>query len=258
VLAGAGAFGVQGSFAASIVMALNADSTLEVRLDTGVRIRTSTAPGVVIAPGTYSTVVISEVPEFRDDYHMFHLTGPGVNLQTDLLAGDERAEPHTVVLQPNSVYTFRDERNASLGAVFFSTSGAGTAVSGTTNSSAGSGASAGSGPTTSNTPVSKNTDQVGSKVKVRGSLAGSVSTAGKLRLLFKGKQVSSLRAGRYTVSVLDETSKGAFVLQLRNKAPVTISGKVHIGRSTVTLTLTAGQWMFYSSPGKKTFFVVVN
>jgi hypothetical protein len=189
---------------------------------------------------------------------MFHLTGPGVNLQTDLLAGDERAEPHTVVLQPNSVYTFRDDRNASFGAVFFSTSGPGTAVSGTTNSSVGSGASAGSGGTTSNTPVSKNTDQVGSKLKVRGSLSGSVSTAGKLRLLFKGKQVSSLRAGRYTVSVLDETSKGAFVLQLRNKAPVTVSGKGHIGRSTVTLTLTAGQWMFYSSPGKKSFFVVVN
>jgi hypothetical protein len=85
-----------------------------------------------------------------------------------------------------------------------------------------------------------------------------VTTTGKLRLTFNGKAVSSLKSGRYRVSVLDETSKSGFVLQLRNKAPVTLSSKPHVGRRTVTLTLRAGQWMFYSTPGKKTFFVVVN
>jgi hypothetical protein len=100
LLLAAGAVGVQGSFAASIVLTLNADNTLEVRLDNGARIRTS-SPQTVIAPGTYAAVISSEVPEFRDDYHMFHLAGPAVNLQPDLLAADERAEPHTVFLQPN-------------------------------------------------------------------------------------------------------------------------------------------------------------
>ena len=125
-------FGVQSSFAASIVLTLNADNTLELRLDNGVRIRASSPPAV-IAPGTYAAVVISEVPDSSDGYHMFHLSGPGVNLQTDLLAGDDRAEPHTISLQPNSVYTFRDERTPALGSIVFSTSGAGTAVSAGSN-----------------------------------------------------------------------------------------------------------------------------
>ena len=253
MLLAAGAFGVQGSFAASIVLSLNADNTLELRLDSGVRIRASSPPAV-LAPGTYATVVISEVPEIRDDYHMFHLTGPGVNLQTDLLAGDERAEPHTVLLQPNSVYTFRDERNLALGSIVFSTSGAGTGVS---SSGGSSGGGSSGGGTTSNTPVTSNDDAVGSKVlRNQGSLAGSVTTAGKLTLRFKGKIVGALKAGRYTISVLDETSHAAFVLQQLRKQPVTMSSKAHIGRSTKTVKLTPGQWMFYSSPGKKTFFIV--
>src|SRR3954447_23663574 len=122
LLLAAGA-GAQSSVAASIVLTLNADNTLEPRLDNGVRVRASSPPAV-IAPGTYATVVISEVPDAHDAYHMFHLSGPGVNLQTDLLAGDDRAEPHTVALQANAVYTFRDDRNASLGSIVFSTSGA--------------------------------------------------------------------------------------------------------------------------------------
>jgi hypothetical protein len=258
VLAVAGAFGAQGSLAASIVLSLTQDNVLEVRLDNGARLRASSAP-VVIAPGLYQAIVISEVPESRDDYHMFHLVGPGVNLQTDLLAGDERAEPHTVTLQPSSVYSFRDDRNLSLGTIVFSTSGAGTAVTG---GSSGGGSSGGSSGTTSNTPTStsSNKDPVGSRaVKTRGALAGGVTTAGKLSLTFKGKAVNSLKSGRYTISVLDETSKSGFVLQLRNQKPVTVSGKSHIGRRTVTVTLKAGQWTFSSAPGaKKTFFVVTN
>ena len=253
LLLAAGAVGVQGSFAASIILTLNADNTLEVRLDSGARIRPS-SPATVIAPGTYAAVISSEVPEFRDDYHMFHLTGPGVNLQTDLLAGDERSEPHTVSLQPNSTYTFRDERNLALGSIVFSTSGAGTAVS--SGGSSGGGSSSGGG-TTSNTPVTSNKDTVGSKIlRNQGSLAGGVTTTGKLTLSFKGKAVGSIKAGRYTVTVLDETSKAAFVLQQLRKQPVTMSSKAHVGRSTKTVKLTPGQWMFYSSPGKKTFFIV--
>ena len=83
-----------------------------------------------------------------------------------------------------------------------------------------------------------------------------MTTAGKPTLRFKGKSVGALKAGRYTISVLDETSHAAFVLQQLRKQPVTMSSKAHIGRSTKTVKLTPGQWMFYSSPGKKTFFIV--
>jgi hypothetical protein len=249
LVAATGAFGAQSASAASIVLTLTPDHTLEIRLDSGARIR---APGTVIAPGVYQAVVISEVPEFRDEYHMFHLVGPGVNLQTDLLAGDERAEPHTITLQPNSQYTFRDERNLGLGSVVFATSGAGTEVATTTRTNTG-----GSGTTA---PKTTNKDLVGSKaaLPLRGALAGSVSTSGKLKLTFKGKNVLSLKAGRYTISVLDETSRSAFLLQRRKQDPVTLSTKAHVGRRTRTVSLGAGQWMYYSSPGRKSYFVVTS
>jgi hypothetical protein len=257
VLAGmlvlAGVFGVQGSFGASIVLSLTQDANLELRLDNGARIRTST-PQTTIAPGTYSAVVISEVADANDDYHMFHLTGPGVNLQTDLLAGDERAEPHVISLQPNSVYTFRDDRNTQLGSIVFSTSGAGNTVSA---GSSGGPSGAGSGGTISNVPTTSNKDVVGSKVlAMRGTLTAGVDTSGKPTLLYKGKAVGSLKAGRYTFTLRDETSRAPFVLRLLNKQPQTLSGKAFVGRRTVTVALKAGQWMYYASPGKKTFFLV--
>lgn len=250
LVAATAAFGAQSVSAASIVLTLTPDHTLEIRLDSGARIR---APGTVIAPGVYQAVVISEVPEFRDEYHMFHLVGPGVNLQTDLLAGDERAEPHTITLLPSSQYTFRDERNLGLGSVVFTTSGAGTEVAATTrtNTAGGSGATA---------PKTTNKDLVGSKaaLPLRGALAGSVSTSGKLKLTFKGRNVLSLKAGRYTISVLDETSRSAFLLQRLRQDPVTLSTKAHVGRRTRTVSLGAGQWMYYSSPGRKSYFVVTS
>jgi hypothetical protein len=250
----AGAFGAQQAGAASIVLVLNPDETLEVVLDNGVRLRTTTT-GAVIPPGTYAAVVYSAVPEFRDDYHMFHLTGPGVNIQTDLLAGDERAEPHTVTFLPNSTYVFQDDRNLALGRVVFSTSGPATAVSQAAGGSPASG-SAGAGGKTVSQGV-QNKDVVGSAIlPVRGTLSGGVSTTGKLTLTFKGKRVSSLKSGRYRLAVLDETAKSAFTLHKLGRQPVKVTGLPFVGRQTVTLTLAPGQWMFYSTPAKKSYFVV--
>jgi hypothetical protein len=253
VVAGAGVLNAQAASASSLVLALKTDYTLEVQVSNGLRIGVSTR-GATIPPGVYDAVVISEVPEAQDDYHMFHLVGPGVNLQTDLLAGDERAEPHVVTLQPNSVYSFRDERDLSLGSVVFSTSGSGTE----TARASGGTSSGGSAPAGAPTPRVENRDPVGSRaLPARGALAGSVTTAGKLSLSFKGKQVSSLRAGRYRLSVLDETSRSAFMLQRVKQSPLTVSTKAHVGRRTVTVTLAAGQWSFYSSPAKRSYFVVL-
>jgi hypothetical protein len=258
VLGLGGTFGVQECGAASIILNLNADGSLEVILESGARIRTSTAPGAVIPPGTYQAVVNTDVPEARDDYHMFHLTGPGVNLQTDLLAGDERAEPHLVTLEPSSTYVFQDERRPQAGRVVFTTSGPGTVVpqaSGGSPSAPSAGGTTG-GKTSSQGAV-KNADVVGSAMTpFRGTLSGDVSTTGKLTLTFKGKSVSSLKSGRYKVVVLDETSKSSFTLQRLGRTAVKLTGLPFVGRKTVAVTLNPGQWMFYSSPAKKTYFIV--
>ena len=96
------------------------------------------------------------------------------------------------------------------------------------------------------------------RVAYRGVLSGNVSTTGKLTLKYLGKPVGSLKTGSYKVSVLDETSKAAFYLQ-RSKSPATkVSSSSFVGKHSVTLTLKAGQWFFYATPGKKTYFIVHN
>ena len=70
--------------------------------------------------------------------------------------------------------------------------------------------------------------------------------------------MSSLKSGRYKVSVLDETSKAAFFLQRLGRQAVKVSGAAFVGKHARSCsTLRAGQWFFYSTPGKKSYFIVV-
>ena len=80
---------------------------------------------------------------------------------------------------------------------------------------------------------------------------GSVTTTGKLALTLKGKPVSTLKTGRYRITVLDETSRTAFKLQRLGKAATTVTTKGYVGRRTVTVALERGQWMFYSSAAQE-------
>jgi hypothetical protein len=91
----------------------------------------------------------------------------------------------------------------------------------------------------------------------RGTLAGVVSPAGKLTLAFKGKGVASLKSGRYKIAVDDKTPKSAFEVQRLKRQPVTVTGHAFVGKHTVTVTLDAGQWWYFSGAGKKTYFIVV-
>ena len=98
---------------------LNAGRFLEVITASGTHIRTASAPGTVIPPGTYQAVVSTEVGDADDTHHMFHLSGPGQNLQTDLLGGDSPTEIFTITLLPSSTYTFarRPQPGADAGRV---------------------------------------------------------------------------------------------------------------------------------------------
>ena len=114
-------------------------------------------------------------------------------------------------------------------------------------------------------------DLVGSQVKadvtpVRGALSASVSPAGALKLVYKGKAVGanlgSLKGGRYTATVADASKKAGFVLQQLGKNGVvvkslTVTNVPFVGKRTATVSLEKGQWVFASGSGKKTFFVVV-
>jgi hypothetical protein len=244
-----------------LTLNLNVNQFLEVITPGGTSIRTSSAPGGVIPYGTYQVVINNDVPDTLDEAHMYHLAGPGVNLQTDLDAGDHKTEVYGETLAANSTYVFQDDRQPSLGRVVFSTSG--TAVSGsatgTTATSSGTGTtsnnSTGSGSSSSNKGV------VGSNVApsvLRGTLQGLVTAAG-IELTSKGKAVTSLKAGRYKLVVTDRSSRGGFTLQQIRKTATTVTGGPFVGTHSVTVTLRSGQWFYYRSfTAKKNYFIVVS
>lgn len=206
-----------------------------------------------IPPGLYQIVVYNE---FRDDdgwVHMLRVVGPGVDLLTDMNQGEQELASWRFTLQPNSTYTWEDEYRPSALRGVFRTSAAGTASTGGTSSGATSpGGSSGGGSGSTG-----NTDAVGSAIlPVRGTLNAGVTTSGKLKLTFKGKRVSSLKSGRYKITVLDETARSGFKLQRIQKPAITLSSLPFVGRNSKTVSLSPGQWLFYSSAGDKNYFVV--
>jgi hypothetical protein len=213
-----------------------------------------------IPHGPYQIVVYND---FRDDeghVHQLRLVGPGVDFQTDMSQGEIEHASWSYTLLPNSTYTWEDEYRPNVLRGTFRTSGVAVGASGSTSGGTSSGGTStgGSSSGSSSGTSTENTDVVGSGIgPLRGTLAANVSTDGKLTLKFKGKAVSSLKSGRYTVVVLDETAKSAFKLQKSNRQPVTLTGLSFVGRRSKTLRLVPGQWLFYSSPAKKSYFVVI-
>jgi hypothetical protein len=254
LLALAGALGVSGSEAAApppLTLSVNVNGALEVVLGNGTRIRTSTAPGAAIPPGPYLAIVNSDLLDSKDVYHMFHLSGPGVSLSSELLPCENPAPINTVMLQPNSTYTYDDLRHPELTHVVFTTSAAGSSSDTSGGSSAPS--------TAKSTGSVSNTSIVGSGIKsapFRGTLVGRVASVGGITLSHNGTSVSSLKSGRYKLSVDDSTPKGGFTIE-RQKQSVVLTGSSFVGKHTVVVYLRAGQWMFYSKTGRKHHFVVV-
>jgi hypothetical protein len=237
--------------ARSITLEYTDTGVLLVVTDSGTTIRTSSAPGVVISPGSYQVIFNNDMPDSRDIQHAFRLQGPGVNLQTDMSAGDDKTQLYDVVLAPTAVYTFADDRQPSLPHVVFSTASSASAA---TNTSGGTSGGSSSG-------TSSNSSFVGADVKkvaFRGNLAASVAAGGKLRLTAGGSKILKLLAGRYRITVDDRTAKAGFTVQELSKPALALSGVTFVGRRTVLVTFKTGRWMYYSPTGAKSYFTVVS
>ena len=179
LLVPAGALGAHGSGKAdpSLTLNVNLGGALEVVLGNGTRIRTSAAPGTVIPPGSYLLIVRSEVPDDKDIFHLFHLTGAGVDMSSDLLPCENPRQIYTITLRPSSTYVYEDTRHPELSRVVFSTSASGSS-SDTASAAAGHTAGGYSGSVS-------NEELLGSQA-LRGTLAGTVTVSG-LTLTTKGK-----------------------------------------------------------------------
>ena len=247
--------------------AASAQLQLTLDLTSGNTLSATTPAGAVltssgtIPPGTYQVILNNDVPDIRDTDHMFHFSGPGVIVLTDMGAGDSKTEAYTETLAPNATYVFQDDLQPGVGRIVITTSA--TASSGGSTGSTGGGSTSGGG-TTSNTGGSGTTSNSsilsGGTAKAavfRGALAGVVSSGGAIALTRDGKPVTQLKTGRYTITVTDKAPSGSFTIQKIRSPAHTLTGSRFVGRHTVTLTLTAGQWFYYPSfTGKKTYFIV--
>jgi hypothetical protein len=228
----------------------------------------SGSPVTSIAPGTYQVqittpVVFANVDLSGGDSGMtacqsfiqFQLTGPGVNLTTTLQDGDEDYGLIDATFQPGSTYTAVDNNQASVAHLTFTTQASGAPTAPVAP------ATPTTGTPTSTKSSSGPTSAIGTSISsdpLRGTLIGAVSAAGNLTLTAKGKAVTQLTSGRYTVTVTDKSKKSGFTLQEIHTAGSTVTGVAFTGKKTVTLDLKAGQWLFYPTfVGKKSYFIVV-
>jgi hypothetical protein len=243
VLAGldavAAAPGAQAAFPSLYVNYKTEDCTFRVTNDSGAAVAT-------IAPGTYQVVITTPDPygvfgqtdglAACKGFIQFRLNGPGVDVYTTLDYGDGTSEIYSATFQPGASYTIQDDNNiaGTRRTINVSTSGA-------------------AAPAT--TPGKKGTSAGASDALA--TLHGIVARNGKLSLRRSGKTVTSLKAGRYTFSVDDQSKKLGSRLQVLNGKAQTITSAGYVGWQEVTLTLAPGRWVFFSPGGARTVFLVV-
>jgi hypothetical protein len=234
------------------------DNTIGLTFDDGSPVGSQARETPTIPAGTYTVRVQDAALE-----HNFHLVGPGVDVGTPV---DATASPTwTVTFQAGGVYRFVCDTHTDFmyglfqavagGAAGGGTSGGGGSSGGTSGgggSSGGSGGSSGGGATGGSSGGKVSTGSGGTQaIPLRGTLAGTVGADGKPKLLFKGKAVSRLKAGRYRVTIVDRSRTQSLLLQQAKRPAITLSGGTFTGTRSTTVTLKVGQWTFFTPAGKK-------
>jgi len=213
---------------------------------------TTIAPGTwqiaVSTPGSFGGVDLSgknDMTACKGSID-FKLTGPGVNLETTLNDGDGSYDMLSGNFAPSSTYVAVDGNQPAVARAQFTTAASGTAT--------GSAGGSGSGSSGSGSAGSAGGASAGGSVTV-GTLSGTVGSTGALKLTFKGKTVTTLKPGKYTVTVVDTSTHNGFLLH--GKSTVTVSSVPYVGKKSLVVDLKTGQWYFApTTKGKKTFFIV--
>jgi hypothetical protein len=238
--------------------------TFTITGDNGAKVSTIT-PGTyqvfITTPQVFADVDLTGVSDMTacKSFTQFSLTGPGVNLATTLQDGDEDKELDRATFQPSGTYTAVDNNQPGVARVTFSTAASGSAsdVNSPTQSS-----TSGKGDVQSsllNSSTKSSTGTSTSTLPMRGTLVGTVNVAGKPKLTFDGRAVTTLKSGRYSISVSDHSKKGGFLIQGVKQGATTVTGVAFIGKRTEMVDLRAGQWFFYPTfVGAKTFFIVTS
>jgi hypothetical protein len=207
--------------------------------------------GSTVPSGTYDVVFDNSV----DASVAFQITGPGVNFSTGVGNGEPAIETDEVTFSATASYSAQNANVPGSSISFNTSSATASSSSGSSSGSSGSSSSGSSGgglygngttTTTASTPL-------------EGTLTGAVSATGTLTLAYKGKQVTELNAGRYTLNVTDKSKKVGFVLKQTGKSAITVTTASFTGKKSEQLTMGSGQWYFAASTSakKKNYFVVI-
>jgi hypothetical protein len=207
---------------------------------------TSGTPTVI--PGGYYSVLLNG-PGDCINLPLFELSGPGVDIQDDMQGGEVDTHSLPTYFTPNSTFTWHIDRQQSVVYTFRTSSDVVGSATATGTGSTSASSKSGGGATSQ--------DVVGSALTpFRGTLSGIVTAAGRLSIAYKGKSVTSLKAGRYAISVVDRSSSNGFAVKGK-RSTVSVTGMAFVGKRTVTLNLAAGRWSFGPSASKSTYTVSV-
>lgn len=218
------------------------DASIGLTFDDGSDIGNQSRTPPTIPAGTYTLRVVDDALT-----HNFHLGGPGVDVGTTI--GGTGTPTFTITLQPGASYRFQCDDHPDFMYGEFNTAGAGAGGSagGSISGGSSSGGSSSGGATSGGATSSGSSGTTSNTGSLRGAFVGRVNPVGKLVLTYGGIPVVKVKAGRYKITVTDKTPTRSFVLQANGRAATTISGVSFVGTRSVTLTLTAGRWTFYSS-----------
>jgi hypothetical protein len=238
------------------VGAAKADGTLTVKYVgcTGMSVTPNPLPA-----GSYTVLV------YDDDNcnASFSLTGPGVNLTSDLnstgMGIDHPAGPFGPYnFQAGATYTARDS-NISASASFSTTAGGGQtsggAGGGGGGAGGGGGSTSGAGGSTSGGKTSGSSSS-STGTKTLGNLVATISATGKTTLKLGGATVKKLKAGVYTLTVSDHSKKAGLVIQALGYHAMSESPVSGIGTRTTTLRVIPARYFFRATGGPKTYFTV--
>ena len=195
-----------------------------------VDVRTPVAFGTVPLTGSNDLTACHGSP-------MFQMTGPGVNLFTNMTAGCSVDLLFPETFQAGATYTAEDLNQP--------------AVTKSTLTIATSGSAQTPPPiTVSGAKGETQAQLIGSlagKTGVKATLIATLAANGKLALTLKGQTVKMLPAGRYTFSITDKDPKGGVTLRATSaKTGTNLTGVKFVGQSHKTVTLKTGKYDYYA------------
>jgi ABC-type amino acid transport substrate-binding protein len=234
----------------SLRITFTAAGSITVTLPDGTPVGATAGTPTTIPAGYYTLLFYG--PGECINLPLFELRGPGVNINDDMLGGETDVHTLYATFAPNATYTWHSDRSEATVYTFRASSD----VVGTQTTQTTTPTSTGS---TGSSAKATSQDIVGSAIlPFRGTLAGAVSAAGRLTLAYRGKSVSNLKAGRYTVAVNDRSTTNGFLLQKQKQPPVDVTGGMFLGKRSLSVNLTPGRWLVLSSADKPTYAIVVS